>query len=61
MIDDISPDVIRVYKGAKLDSEGNCTVARECITTRVEEDGVEKITAKNLITPYELAAAFDIS
>lgn len=61
LIDDISPDVIRVCRGAKLDSEGNCTVADECITTRVDKDGAKKITAKNLITPDELAAAFDIS
>jgi phosphoribosylaminoimidazole-succinocarboxamide synthase len=61
LIDDISPDVIRVCKGAKLDSEENCTVAGECITTKIDEDGSKKITAKNLITPDELATAFDIS
>jgi len=61
LIDDISPDVIRVCRGARLDSEGNCTVAGECIATRIDEDGSKKITAKNLITPDELAAAFDIS
>lgn len=61
LIDDISPDVIRVCRGAKLDTEGNCTVAGECITTKIDEDGAKKITAKNLITPDELAAAFDMS
>lgn len=61
LIDDISPDVIRVCRGAKLDTEGNCTVAGECITTKIDEDGTKKITAKNLITPDELAAAFDMS
>ena len=61
LIDDISPDVIRVCRGARLDSEGNCTVAGECITTRIDEDGAKKIIAMNLITPDELAAAFDIN
>ena len=26
LIDDISPDVIRVCKGGKLDKKGNCTI-----------------------------------
>ncbi|HUS77364.1 MAG TPA: phosphoribosylaminoimidazolesuccinocarboxamide synthase [Patescibacteria group bacterium] len=60
LIDDISPDVIRVCRGAKLDENGNCTVADECIMTRIEENGSKKIIAKNLITADELAAAFEI-
>jgi phosphoribosylaminoimidazole-succinocarboxamide synthase len=61
LIDDISPDVIRVCRGAKIDGGGDCTVAGDCITTKVEEDGVKKIIAKNIISPDELAAAFNIS
>ncbi len=60
LIDDISPDVIRVCRGAKLDENGNCTVADECIMTRIEENGSKKIIAKNLIMADELAAAFEI-
>lgn len=39
LIDDISPDVMRVCKGCKLDNEGNCTV--DC-------------SGKNVISPMEL-------
>ncbi|MFB0558809.1 MAG: phosphoribosylaminoimidazolesuccinocarboxamide synthase [Candidatus Bathyarchaeia archaeon] len=60
LIDDISPDVIRVCRGAKLDENGNCTLLGECVYTKVDEDGKKKITARNIVTPDELATAFDI-
>ncbi len=60
LIDDISPDVIRVCRGAKIDEKGDCTIAGDCIITKIEDDGMKKIIAKNIISPDELAEAFDI-
>jgi phosphoribosylaminoimidazole-succinocarboxamide synthase len=60
LIDDISPDVIRVCRGTRVNEEGDCMVAEDCITTKIDEDGTKKIIAKNIIGPDELAAAFEI-
>jgi len=60
LIDDISPDVIRVCRGAKLDKKGNCTIYKDCIKTKLDKDGTKKITAKNIISPDDLASAFSM-
>lgn len=57
LIDDISPDVLRVCKGAKLDDNGDCMIHKECIRRKIEstEKGVEeKIEARNVLKPREL-------
>ncbi len=53
LIDEISPDVLRVCRGYTPDGEGNCAVYRECITTKF--DGEKRaIAAKNQLTAAEL-------
>lgn len=57
LIDEISPDVLRVCKGYTPDARKDCAVNRECITTSYE-DGVRKISARNLLTAAELEKVF---
>lgn len=49
VIDDFSPDTFRVCRGYTSDKYGNCIIAKECITTRLDEKG-RKIIAKNILT-----------
>jgi len=57
LIDEISPDVLRVCKGYSPDAEKNCEKNRECIETGYS-GGVRKITGKNQLTAGELEKIF---
>jgi len=57
LIDEISPDVLRVCKGYKPDSRKNCAANRECIRTSYA-DGVRKIAGRNQLTAAELEKVF---
>jgi len=57
LIDEISPDVLRVCKGYKPDSRKNCTVNRECIKTSYSE-GVRKIVGQKQLTAAQLEKVF---
>jgi len=57
IIDEISPDVLRVCRGYTPDDAGDCTVYNECITTSLV-DGKRTIKAKNQLTAAELAPIF---
>ena len=57
LIDEISPDVLRVCKGYSADAEGDCTRNGECTKTSYAE-GVRKIVAKNQLTAAELERIF---
>jgi len=57
IIDEISPDVLRVCRGYTPDDAGDCTVYNECINTRFV-DGKRTIKAKNQLTAAELAPFF---
>lgn len=53
LIDEISPDVLRVCKGYAPDRRGDCRKNRECITTSLA-GGIRKISGKNVLTAAEL-------
>ncbi|HPA72344.1 MAG TPA: phosphoribosylaminoimidazolesuccinocarboxamide synthase [Spirochaetota bacterium] len=53
LIDEISPDVLRVCRGYSPDADGNCIVHRECIQTKLD-DGKRTIAAKNQLKASEL-------
>jgi len=57
LIDEISPDVLRVCKGYKPDSRKNCTANRKCIKTSYSE-GVRKIVGQNQLTAAQLEKVF---
>ena len=57
LIDEISPDVLRVCNGYSPDAEGNCIRYRECIETSYS-GGVRKIVGKNQLTAEELEKIF---
>jgi phosphoribosylaminoimidazole-succinocarboxamide synthase len=57
LIDEISPDVLRVCKGYSPDAGGNCGRNRECIETSYS-GGVRKIVGKNQLTAGELERVF---
>lgn len=57
LIDEISPDVLRVCKGYKPDSRKNCAANRGCIQTSYS-DGVRKIVGRNQLTAAELEKVF---
>ncbi|HDR88605.1 MAG TPA: hypothetical protein ENN63_03115 [Bacteroidetes bacterium] len=48
LIDEISPDVLRVCRGYKPDPDGNCTIFRECVVTSLS-NGKRTIKNKNLV------------
>ncbi len=56
LIDEISPDVLRVCKGYQRGEKG-CTMASECITTKISGDD-RKISAKNQLPASELEKIF---
>jgi phosphoribosylaminoimidazole-succinocarboxamide synthase len=53
LIDEISPDVLRVCKGYSPDAKENCRRLKECIETSYS-GGVRKIVGKNQLTAAEL-------
>jgi len=57
LIDEISPDVLRVCKGFKPDKTGNCTVYHECVKTAIAE-GVRTISGKNQVDAKEVEKIF---
>jgi len=57
LIDEISPDVLRVCKGYAPGSNNDCTRAGECIQTQVTGDSL-KITARNQLTASALEKIF---
>ena len=57
LIDEISPDVLRVCRGFKPDKSGNCTVFKKCTDTNYA-DGKRTIKNKNQVSAAELIDAF---
>ncbi len=57
LIDEISPDVLRVCRGYAPDAAKNCTRNRECIRTSYA-GGKRTIIGKNQLTAAELEKAF---
>lgn len=53
LIDEISPDVLRVCRGYSPDARGNCTVNTKCIETKLL-DGKRAIVAKNQLKAADL-------
>src|SRR4030043_1610720 len=49
LIDEISPDVLRVCRGYSPDNSGNCTVYNQCTTTSYS-DGKRIIKNKNQVS-----------
>lgn len=59
IIDEISPDVLRVCRGYSPDESGDCKIHPECISTRFEE-GRRSISAKNQLGAEELRRVYVI-
>ncbi len=57
IIDEISPDVLRVCKGHSPDNSGNCTAYGECTVTGISE-GKRTIKNRNQVSAAELIRAF---
>jgi phosphoribosylaminoimidazole-succinocarboxamide synthase len=57
LIDEISPDVLRVCKGYSADVNEDCRLVRECIETSYADD-VRKISGKNVLTAAQLEKIF---
>ncbi|MDH4270889.1 MAG: hypothetical protein OEW18_02810 [Candidatus Aminicenantes bacterium] len=57
LIDEISPDVLRVCKGYSPEPNGDCRELRPCIETSYAGD-VRKISGKNQLTAAELESVF---
>ena len=57
LIDEISPDVLRVCKGYSPDKDGHCTVYKECTVTNFAE-GRKTIKNRNQVTAAELLKIF---
>ncbi|MBL7148232.1 MAG: hypothetical protein ISS82_05385 [Nanoarchaeota archaeon] len=57
LIDEISPDVLRVCNGYVPDKDGNCMSYKECIETKFL-DGKRKIKGKSQLTASELEKIF---
>jgi len=57
LIDEISPDVLRVCKGYAADADKDCRMLHECIETSYVDD-VRKISGKNVLTAAELEKTF---
>jgi len=53
LIDEISPDVLRVCRGYAPDAAGDCSIHNKCIETKYV-DGKLTIVAKNQLTAKEL-------
>lgn len=59
LIDEVSPDVLRVCKGYKADAEGDCAVYRDCAITKFE-NGKRSITNRFQVKPVDFAKVFGI-
>ncbi len=57
LIDEISPDVLRVCRGYSPDGDGNCTVYTQCIETKFM-NGERTIRARNQLTADDLKEKF---
>jgi len=57
LIDEISPDVLRVCRGFKPDENGNCTVFRKCADTNYS-DGKRTIKNKKQVAASEFIGVF---
>ncbi|OQC37265.1 MAG: Phosphoribosylaminoimidazole-succinocarboxamide synthase [Acidobacteria bacterium ADurb.Bin051] len=57
LIDEISPDVLRVCRGYRPGKQGCCLEAVNCIRTRVEGER-RRISARNQLSAAELEAIF---
>ncbi len=57
LIDEISPDVLRVCKGYRRGDDGSCAEAGNCIRTSVSGDD-RKISARNQLPASELEKIF---
>ncbi len=57
LIDEISPDVLRVCRGYKPDEDGNCTVFKKCAVT-AEAGGKRTIKNKNQVSAADFINVF---
>lgn len=57
LIDEISPDVLRVCRGYKPDEDGHCTVFRKCAVT-AEAGGKRTIKNKNQVSAADFINVF---
>ncbi|MBN1534146.1 MAG: hypothetical protein JXA20_15855 [Spirochaetes bacterium] len=57
LIDEISPDVLRVCRGFKPDKAGNCTLFKECAVTSYS-DGKRTIKNKNQVSAADFIDIF---
>ena len=57
LIDEISPDVLRVCRGYDPDANGHCKAHHDCIKTTYA-DGKRTIKMKNQLAAAELEKAF---
>ena len=57
LIDEISPDVLRVCRGYSPDAAGNCSIHARCIETKFA-GGKRTIIAKNQLNAAELRKAY---
>ncbi|HPW18117.1 MAG TPA: phosphoribosylaminoimidazolesuccinocarboxamide synthase [Candidatus Aminicenantes bacterium] len=57
LIDEISPDVLRVCRGHRSGRAGACLLAGECVRTRIEGDD-RRISARNQLSAAELEKIF---
>ena len=57
LIDEISPDVLRVCKGYSPDGKGDCTVFKECVITNIFE-GKRTIKNKNQVKAPDFVSIF---
>ncbi len=57
LIDEISPDVLRVCRGFKPDKAGNCTLFKECAVTNYS-DGKRTIKNKNQVSAADFIDIF---
>lgn len=57
LIDEISPDVLRVCRGFQSDENGNCKVSRKCADTNYS-DGKRTIKNKNQVAASEFTGIF---
>ncbi len=58
IIDEISPDVLRVCKGYSPDKKGNCTVYEKCVLTNYSDDGKRTIKNKNQVSAADFINVF---
>ncbi len=57
IIDEISPDVLRVCKGYNPDKNGNCTVYKQCTVTKYD-DGKRTIKNRNQVSAGDFVNIF---